>query len=95
MLPTFAELYQRADARREPVNIAVAGGDDPTVIEALGLAVQRGWVRPVLVGPESRIREIAATLNVTLDEMRVWTTPGQTTWLESRSPRFVPGGLAS
>jgi len=70
-LPGFDELHQRADARSEPASIAVAGADDPTVIEALGIALQRGWVRPLLVGPEAAIRAVARSLNVELDGMRI------------------------
>ena len=73
MLPLlgFDELHQRADARSEPASIAVAGADDPTVIEALGIALERGWVRPLLVGPEAGIRAAARSLSVELDGMRI------------------------
>jgi len=70
-LPGFDELHQRADARSDPASIAVAGGDDPTVIEAVGIALQRGWVRPLLVGPEAVSRATAGSLNVGLDGMRI------------------------
>ncbi|MBV8129275.1 MAG: phosphate butyryltransferase [Planctomycetaceae bacterium] len=70
-LPGFDELHQRADARSEPASIAVAGADDPTVIEALGIALERGWVRPLLVGPEAGIRATARSLGVDLDGMRI------------------------
>lgn len=70
-LPGFDELHQRADARSEPASIAVAGADDPTVIEALGIALERGWVRPLLVGPEAGIRATARSLGVNLDGMRI------------------------
>ena len=70
-LPGFDELHQRADARSEPASIAVAGADDPTVIEALGIALERGWVRPLLVGPEAGIRAAARSLSVELDGMRI------------------------
>jgi phosphotransacetylase len=63
----FDRLFQVADARPEPIRIAVAGGDDPTVIEALRIAADRGWVRPILVGPEERIRELARSKGVSLD----------------------------
>jgi phosphotransacetylase len=65
-LPGFVELHDRADRREVPVAIAVAGGDDPTVIEALDIAVRRGWVRPVVVGPEAEIRARARSLDVGL-----------------------------
>jgi phosphate butyryltransferase len=70
-LPPFADLFERADSRPQPVDIAVAGGDDPTVIEALGIAVRRGWVRPLLIGPETGIRTTARSLNVPLDGMLI------------------------
>src|SRR5271165_6965793 len=70
-LPGFDELHQRADARSEPASIAVAGADDPTVIEALGIALERGWVRPLLVGPEAGIRAAARSLSLELDGMRI------------------------
>ena len=70
-LPGFAELHERADARRKPAAIAVAGGDDPTVILALEAAVRRGWVRPIVVGPAARIETTAELLNVRLDGMRI------------------------
>ena len=59
------------------VEVAVAGGDDPTVIEALGIAVQRGWVRPLLIGPELRIRDIAESSCVSLDGMRLQNAEGE------------------
>ena len=55
-LDGFDRLFRDADARAEPVSVAAAGGDDPTVLEALRIAADRGWVRPILVGPEERIR---------------------------------------
>jgi phosphate butyryltransferase len=70
-LPGFDELHRRADARAEPAAIAVAGGDDPTVILALDAAVQRGWVRPIVVGPAARVAATAQSLNVRLDDMRI------------------------
>lgn len=67
----FDRLFRDADARTEPVRVAAAGGDDPTVIEALRIAVDRGWVRPILVGPEERIRELAGSKGIALDGFRI------------------------
>lgn len=75
-LPSFVELHQRADSRSAPVEIAVAGGNDPSVIEAMGAAVRRGWVRPLLVGRESEIRTIAESLNVPLEGMEIVNADG-------------------
>jgi phosphate butyryltransferase len=63
----FEALFARADARAGPATIAVAGGDDPTVLEALRIAADRRWVQPIIVGPLARIRSIAATAGIDLD----------------------------
>ena len=65
-LDGFDRLYHDADGRREPVRVAAAGGQDPTVLEALRIAGDRGWVRPILVGPEPGIRAIAAAKGISL-----------------------------
>jgi phosphate butyryltransferase len=66
-LDGFDRLYQFADARTEPMIVAAAGGDDPTVLAALRVAADRGWVRPILVGPEPKIESIAASERISLD----------------------------
>jgi phosphotransacetylase len=53
------------------VSIAVAGADDPTVIEALCTAQRRGWASPILVGDEAAIRETARSQNADLEDMRI------------------------
>jgi phosphate butyryltransferase len=58
-LPSFTALYRDADGQAEPIAVAAAGGDDASVIEALRLACDRGWVRPIVVGPERAIRASA------------------------------------
>jgi phosphate butyryltransferase len=70
-LDGFDRLYQDADARTEPVSVAAAGGDDPTVLEALRIASDRGWVRPIVVGPEARIRAVAASNGISLEGFAV------------------------
>jgi phosphotransacetylase len=37
------------------------------VLEALRIATDRGWVRPILVGPEHRIRSLAGETGISLD----------------------------
>jgi phosphate butyryltransferase len=64
----FKRLYHDADRRKGPATVAVAGGDDPTVLEAMRIACDSGWTRPILVGPESRIRALAATTEIELDD---------------------------
>jgi phosphotransacetylase len=75
-LDGFDRLFRDADARAEPIRIAAAGGDDPTVIEALRIAADRGWVRPVLVGPEERIRELARSREISLDGFAIAQAEG-------------------
>jgi phosphotransacetylase len=70
-LPGFDELHERADRRPVPVGVAVAGGDDTTVLEALHVAMRRGWVRPIVVGPEDAIRARAGSLGLALDGMEI------------------------
>src|SRR5262245_59004414 len=66
-LDGFDRLRESADARTEPVSVAAAGGDDPTVLEALRIAGDRGWVRPILVGPGSRLESIARSRGISLE----------------------------
>ncbi len=66
-LPGFGRLHQEADALRSPVPLAVAGGADPTVLEALRVATDRGWVEPIVVGSGAEIRRVADENSVDLD----------------------------
>jgi phosphate butyryltransferase len=75
-LDGFDRLFRDADARTEPVGLAAAGGDDPSVIEALRIAADRGWVRPILVGAEERIRAIAASKGIVLDGFAIVPAEG-------------------
>ncbi len=65
-LPSFTELFWHADARREPVAVAVAGGADPSVLKALETALEHEWVVPILVGNEAAIRATAEACGVRL-----------------------------
>ncbi|MGP0069821.1 MAG: phosphate acyltransferase [Isosphaeraceae bacterium] len=76
-LDGFDSLYRDADARTEPVPVAAAGGDDPTVLEALRVAADRGWVEPILVGPEPSIRAIADSLRMSLGGFTIRHAEGQ------------------
>jgi phosphotransacetylase len=66
-LPSFTQLFWHADARSEPVPVAVAGGDDPSVLEALAVAREHDWVAPRLVGPEAGIRAAAEARSIGLE----------------------------
>ncbi|QEH33664.1 Phosphate acetyltransferase [Aquisphaera giovannonii] len=70
-LPSFERLFGVADARGDAATLAVAGGDDPTVIEAMARARDRGWIRPILVGPEHRIRQVAADIGIDMAGMQI------------------------
>jgi phosphotransacetylase len=63
----FIQLYKDADASPCPVPVAVAGGADRTVLEALRTACDRGWVRPLVAGREADVRRQAADGGVALD----------------------------
>jgi phosphotransacetylase len=58
-LSTFDQLYQRADDRPSPVPVAVAGGADPTVLQALRTACDRGWLVPIVAGRTADMRQMA------------------------------------
>jgi phosphotransacetylase len=63
----FRRLYHDADRRDAPATVAVAGGDDATVLEAMRVAIDCGWARPVLFGARERIEELAALSDIDLD----------------------------
>lgn len=63
----FDSLFADADAARPAVGVAVAGGNDPTVLEALRIACDRGWVTPFVAARASDVRTVAAAAGVNLD----------------------------
>jgi phosphotransacetylase len=70
-LASFAQLFQHADAARPLVPIAVAGAADVTVLEAVRIAHDRGWIAPRLVGSEAEIRKQADLAGVSLSGLTV------------------------
>jgi phosphotransacetylase len=70
-LDGFNRLYHDADQRMPRVSVAVAGADDPTVLEAMRIACDCGWVRPILVGPEPEIRAVAASHDIDLADLEI------------------------
>jgi phosphate butyryltransferase len=72
----FKRLFHDADQRAVPTAVAVAGGDDPTVLEAMRIACDCGWVQPILVGPEPRIREVAVASEIALDGFTILHAEG-------------------
>ncbi len=70
-LPSFDTLYQQAEDHGVPIAVAVAGGADQTVLEAMNEAAQRGWIQPILCGSETDIRSLADSLEISLDKFTV------------------------
>ncbi len=69
-LPGFDALHQRADATGRPVPVAVMGAADRSVLEAFRVAIDRGWVDPLVVGPEAGYRSLAEASSIPLDGFR-------------------------
>ena len=65
-LCSFDQLFQQADVRRQPVTVAVAGGADRTVLEALRTACDRGWAAPLVAGRDADIRHLASECSLSL-----------------------------
>lgn len=70
----FDALYAGADAQTTPVPVVAAGGADRTVLEALCLAAQRGWVRPIVTGSRSEIETLAGELSLDLSPFEILET---------------------
>lgn len=58
-LDRFERLFADADATRPTVGVAAAGAADRTVLEALRVACDRGWITPFVAGREADIRTTA------------------------------------
>jgi phosphotransacetylase len=76
-LPSFTQLFWEADARREPVPVAMAGGDDPGVLTALESAREHEWIVPIVVGPEPAIRAAAEAAEVSLEGFTIVPAEGE------------------
>jgi len=59
----------------EPVPTAVAHPCEATALESAVEAGEQGLIRPILVGPEAKIREIAAAHNIQLGQLRIVDAP--------------------
>ncbi len=66
-LASWDALFADADLRRESLPVAVAGGADRTVLEALRAARERGWVMPRVAGNEAEMRRVAGAHGISLD----------------------------
>jgi len=65
ILRSFSELLQAA-ARPPRVTVAIAGADQVEVLEAAVDCRRRALAEPILVGPEPRIRHMAAEIQLDL-----------------------------
>jgi phosphotransacetylase len=74
-LAGFDRLYQEADARAERVPVAVAGGADRTVLEAVRRAADRDWITALVCGRAADIERIAGEHGIALDGLRIFDTP--------------------
>ncbi len=90
-LDGFSRLYHDADARTTPARVAVAGGDDPTVLEAMRIACDCGWVRPVLFGSEPRSRPLPSRTRSTSTTSRS-ATPREPTIAAAAVAEVRSGG---
>ncbi len=62
-MKNFKELIDKVKSQG-PFTIAVAAADDKEVLGAVKLAMDLGFVNPVLVGDEVKIKEIISELNM-------------------------------
>jgi phosphotransacetylase len=77
-LDGFHRLFHDADQRTPRIRVAVAGADDPTVLEAMRIARDCGWVQPILVGPEPQIRAVALIHEIDLADLEIHHAEGKT-----------------
>jgi phosphotransacetylase len=70
----FAQLFAEADAARRGLGVAVAGGADRTVLEALRSACDRGWIEPFVAGLESDVRRVADEGGISLENFSLLDT---------------------
>ncbi|ADG67331.1 Phosphate butyryltransferase [Planctopirus limnophila DSM 3776] len=70
-LPSFDVMFAYLDQLQPRMRVVAAGGADVTVLEAMSLASQRGWIEPVLTGPAPKIEELAHAAGISLDQFRI------------------------
>ena len=75
-LLSFGQLHKQADELASPIRMVVAGGGDRTVLEAVRVATDRGWVEPILVGSEAEIRRLADEIGIGLEGFTIRDVEG-------------------
>jgi phosphate butyryltransferase len=99
-LPTFDNLHAWADTRRQPIVVAVVGGADRTVMQALHLAEGRGWVTPCYAGRRDELQRCAGEAGLTLRPGEVFDTdaPADTALLlvrEGKAQLLMKGQIST
>src|SRR3954454_16653755 len=69
----YEQLLERCRTL-EPISTAVAHPCEQTALEGAMDAARKGLIRPILVGPEAKIREIAATHQIDLGRTAIVDT---------------------
>ncbi|MBI9078905.1 MAG: phosphate butyryltransferase [Pseudodesulfovibrio sp.] len=64
MLKDFNELIAKAKSGRQ-YKVCVAAAQDAELLHAVKLAVDMGFMRPILVGNEKKVRDLAAEVGLT------------------------------
>jgi phosphate butyryltransferase len=70
----YEQLLERC-RKLEPISTAVAHPCEQTALEGAIDAGEKGLITPILVGPEAKIREIAAKHGIDLGHTRIVDTP--------------------
>jgi phosphotransacetylase len=65
-LADFETLYESADSARAAVPVVAVGGAEPTVLQALRTAYDRGWIVPLVAGPAADVRRVAESSGIDL-----------------------------
>ena len=74
MSKSFDDLISKATScGRKKISVAVA--QDEPVLEAVKMARERGIADAILVGDEAKIRDIAASINMNLDNFEIINEP--------------------
>lgn len=90
MIKDFKELIERA-SKLDRVTIAVAGAQDPEVIETISMAEKLGLVNPILVGNKEEIERIANGIDLSNYRVIHGETPEESS---SEAVRLVRSGEA-
>lgn len=65
----MASLTQKA--AQHPKSVVYAEGDNPKIIKAAVMAHERGLAKPILIGNEERINQVAQSNNISLDGIKL------------------------